>query len=122
MERLKVYKTSILILLFYFSFKFSEFVVVIGITDKYCKEFIKVFLNNLKSVSSDSFFGITTMSQPFCILCVLINKLLNLLLIKFLLCALPTDLETDSPNLVMPNVLDLTDTSISGLLNHFPKL
>ena len=122
MERLKVYKTSILILLFYFSFKFSEFAVVIGITDKYCKEFIKVFLNNLKSVSSDSFFGITTMSQPFCILCVLINKLLNLLLIKFLLCALPTDLETDSPNLVMPNVLDLTDTSISGLLNHFPKL
>ena len=122
MERLKVYKTSILILLFYFSFKFSEFVVVIGITDKYCKEFIKVFLNNLKSVSSDSFFGITTMSQTFCILCVLINKLLNLLLIKFLLCALPTDLETDSPNLVMPNVLDLTDTSISGLLNHFPKL
>ena len=122
MERLKVYKTSILILLFYFSFKFSEFVVVIGITDKYCKEFIKVFLNNLKSVSSDSFFGITTMSQPFRILCVLINKLLNLLLIKFLLCALPTDLETDSPNLVMPNVLDLTDTSISGLLNHFPKL
>ena len=51
----------------------------------------------------------------------LINKLLNLLLIKFLLCALPTDLETDSPNLVMPNVLDLTDTSISGLLKHFPK-
>ena len=122
MERLKVYKTSILILLFYFSFKSSEFVVVIGITDKYCKEFIKVFLNNLKSVSSDSFFGITTMSQPFCILCVLINKLLNLLLIKFLLCELPTDLETDSPNLVIPNVLDLTDTSISGLLNQFPKL
>ncbi len=122
MERLKVYKTSILILLFYFSFTFSRPVVVMGITHKYCKEFIKVFLKNLNSVSNDFFFGITTMSQPFFIFFVLINKFLTLLLIKFLSCALPNDLETDNPNLVIPNVLDLTDTSSNGSLNQFPKL
>ena len=81
-----------------------------------------VFLKNLNSVSSDSFFGITTMSQPFFIFFVLINKFLTLLLIKFLSCALPNDLETDNPNLVIPNVLDLTDTSNNGSLNQFPKL
>ena len=46
MERLKAYKTSKLILLFYFSFKSLEFKLHPGIIDKVSKESKKIFLND----------------------------------------------------------------------------